>query len=133
MIARKLAILAAVYLGCTTAPELSVCSNGRVCPAETVCVDALDSCIGDDEFTSCRNRDGEVCQKEGDLGICQDGACSMSCGDELVQLGQGEECESAEGLDCGAFGFYEGTVSCTSCAVDTSTCSGFCGDGLING
>jgi cysteine-rich repeat protein len=54
------------------------------------------------------------------------------CGDGT--LDQTEQCEGAnlDGKTCGDLGFYAGTLACSEfCTFDTSSCSGTCGDGLL--
>jgi hypothetical protein len=34
---------------------------------------------------------------------------------------------------CSDYGFYDGNVGCVNCQLDPSSCSGLCGDGIING
>jgi len=97
--------LLALFAGCISSGA-EVCSNGLVCPKGSPCVEV----------------DGDI-------------ACAAVCGDGV--LGAGEDCEPgiATGQICTSIGHYgEAAVACTAgCAFDTSECSGFCGDEIVNG
>ncbi len=60
--------------------------------------------------------------------------CEPTCGDGLV-VGD-EACDGVEVGDdtCETLGFYSGTITCEAdcSALDTSACSGRCGDGLVD-
>jgi hypothetical protein len=102
-------------------------------PSGDACADAdqISACVGVDE--------GDRCTVLGSPGLCKAGVCVRGCGDGFVDTSSGEECEGTDlrGLTCQTFGapdYYEGSLGCSEeCRFDTSTCSGFCGDGLRNG
>ncbi|MDY0002949.1 MAG: hypothetical protein RBU30_16740, partial [Polyangia bacterium] len=84
---------------------------------------------------------------EGTLGCLSNctlnrGGCLGMCGDG-VKNPPYEGCDGSDfgGLDCTDFTpplpgvgyFYSGALACTDCAIDTSGCSQYCGDGMRNG
>lgn len=65
-------------------------------------------------------------------------ACTNICGDRTRDDQFGEECDDKDlgGLsDCTQIGFYDpGPLRCNGlCSYDRTACSGFCGDGMVNG
>ena len=58
-------------------------------------------------------------------------ACSRRCGDAVVT--GSEQCDGTTvPVSCAQLGYYEGAPSCTAyCALDTATCSGRCGDHIV--
>jgi hypothetical protein len=94
------------------------------------------SCARPGQISACDELgDGDLCVSQGKAGVCQFGLCLAGCGDGAVDE-RTEECEGADfgGQSCADFSFYGGDLSCTSaCEIDTGTCEGACGDGLING
>lgn len=129
------AVMVVVTLaGCIQTNAVS-CSDGRTCPATTVCEpihqlcvapEALQSCVGKDDDSPCSG------------GICDQGVCiEVACGDG-VKVGE-EQCDGDDFGDktvtCGTLLYYsDGPVGCTSrCTYDVSQCSGICGDRILNG
>lgn len=119
-----------VLAGCLS-PDLTpcgalLCADGTVCVADTVCA-------APEAITACADLvDGEPCQSAGAPGHCTVGVCvANACGDGLVT--GNEACDGSESsVTCAALGYYEGTPACTSsCVPDPSSCSGRCGDGVI--
>ncbi|MEO7094623.1 MAG: hypothetical protein ABI175_15305, partial [Polyangiales bacterium] len=60
-----------------------------------------------------------------------DPSCTRRCGDSVVT--GSEQCDGTTvPVSCEQLGYYEGTASCTSyCALDKATCSGRCGDNIV--
>ncbi|MBU1241834.1 hypothetical protein KKD52_08940 [Myxococcota bacterium] len=59
--------------------------------------------------------------------------CGGICGDSVVDLGDGEECDSASlnGYLCETLGFAGGMLACgDDCRFDTAGCQNSCGNGL---
>ena len=135
---------------------ISICGNGILDPGE-VCDDGNtisgDGCSGNClSNETCGNgivdvADGEGCDC-GTLGNVS-AACSLPnsddpeaectldchprfCGDGVVDLS--EQCDGSvpATVSCGDFGYYSGELSCSAiCQLDPSTCSGKCGDGIV--
>lgn len=67
-----------------------------------------------------------------DINECE-GVTAGECGN--VILNKGESCEeNAFDIKCELFGLRSGTIECSSCQIDTSSCllEGSCGDGKID-
>ena len=64
----------------------------------------------------------------GDEAECAD--CDAVCGDD--QVSGSEDCDGDTDQTCLDLGFYQdGAVTCRDdCTFDTSSCLGFCGDGV---
>jgi len=94
----------AVVAACVQSGQVE-CEDGLVCPEKYTCDDANHLCI------------------------------PPGCGDGLVSTF--EQCDGsrfAQDEDCGSYGYYVGTLSCSSiCTVSTSQCRDRCGDHEING
>jgi len=63
-----------------------------------------------------------------------DTSCTGRCGDGVVQVAAGEQCDGANhnSATCQTLGFYQGTLACDEdCQLVTSGCSASCGDGMI--
>ncbi len=150
--------------GCSTTCLLESCGNGVVDATEQ-CDDGNntsgDGCQADCAFPRCGDGvvdllSGEECDGASviasvtcqDLGfyfgtptcdsLCHISAttCSGRCGDDTVDLGEGETCDGSDfgGLGCLDYGYYGGTISCQSnCQVALGQCNGRCGDGFVNG
>lgn len=58
-------------------------------------------------------------------------SCTRRCGDATVT--GSEQCDGTSvPVSCEQLGYYEGTPSCTAyCALDNTTCSGRCGDHIV--
>ncbi len=79
----------------------------------------------------------------GDLSCAQNclafnlASCELAgrCGDDAIQISYGETCDGDNlGLaTCLTQGFYSGTLACDTptCLLDTTGCSGRCGDGVL--
>jgi hypothetical protein len=65
--------------------------------------------------------------------------CDGFCGDGIVQRQYGETCENPYAASCtefqspGTSHYYYGAVSCIACRENLTSCSGYCGDGKLNG
>jgi alpha-tubulin suppressor-like RCC1 family protein len=97
------------------------------------------------EFEICEGEDlnSESCNTLGYYGgilRCTDNClydesnCEMagSCGDNIAQLGYGEECDlgDIQGESCDSLGYYGGELTCgEECLFDVSGCGAICGDG----
>lgn len=65
-------------------------------------------------------------------------SCTSICGDRTRDDAFGEECDHAElgdATDCTEIGYYDpGPLRCNAlCSYDRTVCTGFCGDGMVNG
>ncbi|MFC1482554.1 lamin tail domain-containing protein [Myxococcota bacterium] len=103
--------------------------------------------IEDGEECDGTDLEGESCETQGFysgvLGCAADCSgydytgCADYCGDGVAQPDMGEECDGTDlmGASCQSQGFYNGVLACNpNCiAFDTSGCSGYCGDGALNG
>src|SRR5689334_8264421 len=66
-------ILAIFSLGACVQADVTVCTNGMLCPAGTVCA-PVDGCITPDR--ECAGADGSACSYEGVMnGACKQGVC----------------------------------------------------------
>lgn len=79
--------------------------------------------------------DGTPCSYTGvEHGVCGSGICTPAgCGNGVIDADNGEDCDgTAIGeTTCEELGAYAGTLTCTaSCRFETSTCGGYCGDGI---
>jgi hypothetical protein len=55
------------------------------------------------------------------------------CGNGVLEINEQCDQDAFGSATCESEGFYGGTLSCTSdCTLDTSQCSGTCGDGVID-
>ena len=136
---------------CTADCKTVYCGNGVVNDGE-VCDDGNtrsgDGCSGDclsDE--SCGNGYVDVaadppeqCDMGSDNADTPDAPCrtdctQRQCGDGVVDVGSGEDCEPGAEVQasCADFGFYDGSLGCgDDCRYDPeNTCTGFCGDGVV--
>jgi hypothetical protein len=108
----------------------TVCADGRVCGPGRVCDVVNHTCSLPGE--ECREAaDGRPCA-DGSL-VCQGGHCLPSCGDGVLN-GQ-DQCEGADfgGQTCADYQTYRGELACdASCRIDSSGCSGACGDGTLD-
>ncbi|MBU1240661.1 hypothetical protein KKF84_16445 [Myxococcota bacterium] len=104
--------------------------------------------IDEGEECDSYNLNGESCITQGFYGgtlECTDNctlslnqcAANGSCGDGVIQIAFGEECDGEIlGDTCATLGFGAGELSCSDqCRFDVSQCTGtaFCGDGVIEG
>lgn len=123
--------------GCVDSREV-VCADGSICPTALACDLVHHTCVAADQLTSCAMLvDGDECPiAAGGTGICDQGVClAQICGDGLVT--GAEDCEGETDADCTALGFYDSKplVCSARCQFDVtaSACTGFCGDGVVNG
>jgi hypothetical protein len=134
---RIITLVACVALaGC--GDDAVTCEDGRTCEAGFVCDDVHALCVTPAQLAACvALADGSPCTSSTLLGVCQDMVClELRCGDGFVH--GSEQCDGANlgnAQDCVELGFYNsGPISCTSlCTIDTSACTGFCGDGVVDG
>ena len=114
----------------------NACKAGMLCSAGAcalTCLSGLTNCSG-----SCVNlqTDSDNCASCGaacKIGqYCTVGACAAACGN--VKIDPGEQCDATllGGSTCKSLGYYGGTLACSKCAFDVSSCYK-CGDGVING
>lgn len=102
-----------------------VCGDGSLDPGE-----ACDP--GFDGFGSCTPAcqpnvcgDGWVGPDEAcDGGDACDAACSLRCGNGVLDLGEACDVSAADpgGFDCHTLGFESGVATCRACELDTSAC-----------
>jgi hypothetical protein len=131
-------LIVVVLAGCAQSSSI-VCDNGRVCPDTTACDEVHTLCVLPLQLTSCDGKaQDDVCQiTSTQTGACKEGVClKPGCGDAHVD--GSEQCDGAipdDRDDCTEQGFQGGgKVTCTQqCTFDTSSCSGYCGDGIKNG
>ncbi|MBW2983148.1 hypothetical protein KY327_02495, partial [Candidatus Woesearchaeota archaeon] len=132
------------------------CNNGKQDTDEAgvdcggVCPQSCSSSCGNGYVEAGEECDGEsslTCEELGFTGgttSCEScridtGRCEQVqegyCGDGTVDPGEDCEGDTVSDMTCEDFGLTSGTLSCTSCEVDTSTCEGveegYCGDGIV--
>lgn len=125
-------------VGCVPSATVA-CTDGRVCPAGNACDDVHGICVLPEQLTSCEAlADGDDCSVAGkSFGNCREGVClPLGCGDGFRR--DPEQCDGVVPVEtqaCTAHGFHGGgVVTCTDqCTFDTTACSGYCGDGQIDG
>jgi hypothetical protein len=130
--------LAALMTGCVDSTAV-VCEDGLICPPDAMCDSRHHGCIVQSQLDSCNGiADGTTCTiSVADDGACDSGVCLPAiCGD-AYRTG-GEACDgSAFGSisNCKQLGYYDDVaLGCTNkCELDDSVCTGFCGDGAVNG
>ena len=122
--------LVALPLLATACVESSwtVCADGQVCPPGRLCDDssgtcADEQCLGKDDGTACGPG----------ASFCRAGVCGDSCGDGIAN--GTDQCDGSDlgGWTCESQGIdhYHGNVACLAdCTIDSSGCSGVCGDGI---
>ncbi len=132
----KLAVAGCLVIALASCIEPNLTSCGDIdCPAGAECVGSGDAihCATADQLAACSGAaDGTACSYDMTNGVCADGACEQSvCGNGVLE--PGEACDGSDvPVSCADFGYYEGSVTCTSvCDYDKSTCSGRCGDGVV--
>ena len=118
--------------GCTKTKNVGACGDGFLDPGE--------ACDQDQSTVSNCSELGFYLQN-GSVGCDSDctlilTACSLSCGDGLIQVLYGEQCEGGElgGATCENQGLGGGTLGCNDdCRFDSSGCEvhAVCGDGTI--
>jgi hypothetical protein len=54
------------------------------------------------------------------------------CGDTVVDPNEDCDTSDLDGNACTDLGFYGGTLACSSCSFDNSSCIGYCGDGTCD-
>jgi hypothetical protein len=127
----RCAIVVMLVAGCIEA-DLTPCGD-LDCAAGATCLADRHVCAFPDALAACDGKpDGTLCQTLAIDGACDQGLCVASvCGDG-VATGR-EQCDGAiADRTCADFRFYYGDLACTSsCLIDTSGCSGSCGDGLV--
>lgn len=129
--------------------DVSMCSGycgDAILNGSEACDPGLPVTNGDDQLG------GKTCKDFGfyaEYGLGCSSACTFvtdgcmhTCGDGVLDLG--EDCDDAGTAstlddvfagDCRSQGFYSATtIRCKSnCRYDTSSCQGYCGDGILNG
>ena len=139
--------------GCSTVCKFEICGNGFTDVGE-VCDDG-NNVSGDDCSANCKSNETcgngipdplaqptpETCDEGGANSSAPNATCRpncqpRSCGDGVVDNVFGESCEmgvAVTGATCQTFGFYDGTLGCTSgCAYDTTSCTRKCGDAVVD-
>lgn len=116
----------------------TTCSDGTICPSNLACDLAHHGCVLADQLEVCIGvADGETCSlPSGATGICDAQVCiTQTCGDGLVT--GAEECDGETAATCQVLGFYDPVplVCSPRCTFDVEAagCTGFCGDGMLNG
>ncbi|PKN46388.1 MAG: hypothetical protein CVU59_06230, partial [Deltaproteobacteria bacterium HGW-Deltaproteobacteria-17] len=119
--------------------DVTDCANEGRCGDSTVQDSYGEVCDG-------AELNGQTCELLGFYGgtLACDAGCETfdtadcsgfgRCGDGLLQEAYGEECDGSDlnGLTCGDYGFYQGTLSCSAdCHVELSGCLESCGDADI--
>lgn len=102
--------------GCTADCHVEGCGNGRV--------ECLEQC---DDGTANANAPNAACRTD-----CR----RQRCGDGVVDGLSGEDCDGAAPAaeSCVSLGYYGGALRCSAaCRADLSSCTGTCGDGVVNG
>ena len=122
--------VAACATGCIR-DSLVACGD-LSCPVGQSCVNGA-ICATPDEIAACNGMpDGTGCQSATATGYCTQGVCIANvCGDG--QVTGTEVCDGDQiTATCADLGYYTGTPTCTpSCTLDPGTCSGKCGDGIV--
>ncbi len=129
---RRLLLILAVPLcaGACVESGWTVCSDGRLCEPGLTC-DVGNGTCADEE---CLGK-GEGAPCAGGGSTCQAGRCRDSCGDGIAN--GNDQCDRADlgGWTCASEGIdrYRGDVVCgADCMIDSSGCSGYCGDGALD-
>jgi hypothetical protein len=123
-----------VLVGCAT-PGAVLCEDGRTCPVGTACDVAHATCVRPAQLQDCAGvADGAECITEGVTGQCDQAVCMVPvCGDRFLQ--SPEQCDGTQvgSGNCTDVGFYDSRpLECnSSCSFDTSSCTGYCGDGIV--
>lgn len=134
----RFAVLAVLMTGCVSSSSI-VCSDGEICPSSLMCDSIHHGCITQSQLDQCNGMtDGTTCTPpDTDSGVCDMGVCiQATCGDGYRTTG-----EACDGTmfgtikNCTQLGFYDDVpLACTNkCELDQSVCTGFCGDGKVNG
>src|SRR5689334_15040610 len=84
--------------GCAKTDTVT-CTDGRTCPAETVCDDAHAFCVAAEQMTACTGKaDADECTAGAITGHCLDGVCLKTvCGDRVAEFG--EMCDDGNTVD----------------------------------
>jgi cysteine-rich repeat protein len=123
---------------------VETCGNGTVEAGEE-CDDGnsdnTDDCLDVCMDASCG--DGfvwagvEECDDSGESAVCDADCTAAQCNDGVLNTTAGEVCDSTDlaGSTCQTEGFYSGALACAGdCrGLDTSGCTGLCGDNIVNG
>lgn len=134
-------LLAGALSGCLQSPTVA-CGNDTFCSAGTRCLEVGPDilCVSPQQEKDCLDKgEGEVCgENTGMANRCRGGLCLPSpCGDGRLDSSRGEVCEASDVSQlqsCEQRGYQGGDVGCSaSCGgADTETCSGYCGDGVVD-
>src|SRR5262245_9539478 len=75
-----------------------VCSDGSVCPVDTLCTPERHLCVLREQIDSCKSHAvDEACQYGALTGFCIDGACvPQVCSDGIIE--PGEACDDSNNL-----------------------------------
>lgn len=128
--------VASAVFGCVKS-EVVECEDGSVCPPGDVCTSL--GCASAEQLAVCAGMtDGTACStKATGESVCFDGACiAANCGDGI--RAPSEICDGIQFAtlgNCTELGYYDDKpLTCTSrCDIDSSKCTGFCGDSSVNG
>ncbi|MDY0004030.1 MAG: hypothetical protein RBU30_22215 [Polyangia bacterium] len=136
---------------CSASCQAIYCGNGFV-DADEACDDGNNE-GGDGCSPDCRSDEscgngivdlaaGESCddgENNADVpnALCRTDCQRTICGDGLIDDLLGEDCDGThiEGVTCQDFGYHDAPgLACSSyCRFDTKLCTGYCGDGVLNG
>jgi len=132
--------LASVLCLCACLDTSSIqCESGLVCGFDAICDEVHGGCIVQEQLDTCRGMtDGTTCETEvTGPGVCDASVClGQRCGDGYRATE--EMCDGSEFAtisNCQQLGFYDDVpIGCNSmCELDTSMCTGTCGDSVVNG
>ena len=108
---------------------VDACGDGFLDPGEE-----CDTTVGEDSCASLGyyNALGELrCTPDCQL---DDSSCGGRCGDGVVQVEEGEECDTTNvnGNSCQNLGYEGGSLTCLEdCTIDVGGCDGACGNGTL--
>jgi cysteine-rich repeat protein len=124
-----------------------LCSNGRVCPADFVCVAGGEACASADQLKACKGaEDASPCTSTAGPGTCFDGACIVAfCGNGEMEPGEicddgnqfsgdgcNGSCTSDESCGNGIIELDEECDSTDTAKCDQTTCQIVrCGNGIV--